>query len=321
MDKKLLSKLSIITNEEKQFLEGATEIDSNIYTQNGEFVIDSQKLLHKGKLIEIRPHTRFVHFPPHKHNYIEVIYMCQGSTTHIVNNNKIILYEGDLLFLNQQATQEILPASEKDIAINFIILPEFFNQAFIMLESEKSPLSEFLMSCLFKNQTSYSHLYFNVADILPVQNLVENMVWSLLNNMPNQRSVNQKTMTLLLLQLMEHSDKIKSQNSDFKEGLAVTVLKYIDEKYKDGSLTELAQILNYDLYWLSKEIKKQTGKTFKELLQEKKLAQSVYLLKQTGLSVGEIIILIGYENTSFFYRKFKERYGISPKQYRKNNLV
>ncbi|UKI38518.1 MAG: hypothetical protein L6V93_04080 [Clostridiales bacterium] len=51
--------------------------------------------------------------------------MCKGETTHIVNGRKIVLREGELLFLGQNASQEILPASEDDIAVNFIILPDF----------------------------------------------------------------------------------------------------------------------------------------------------------------------------------------------------
>lgn len=56
--------------------------------------------------------------------------MCQGTTTHILNGSKVILEAGDLLFLNQNAEQEILPAGEQDIAVNFIVLPEFFDTAF-----------------------------------------------------------------------------------------------------------------------------------------------------------------------------------------------
>ena len=44
----------------------------------------------------------------------------------------MVLQEGDLLFLNQNAVQEILPAGKDDIAVNFIVLPEFFDTAFFM---------------------------------------------------------------------------------------------------------------------------------------------------------------------------------------------
>lgn len=56
--------------------------------------------------------------------------MCQGTTTHILNGSKVILEAGDLLFLNQNAEQEILPAGEQDIAVNFIVLPEFLIRLF-----------------------------------------------------------------------------------------------------------------------------------------------------------------------------------------------
>lgn len=98
--------------------------------------IDSRRLLNDGKLITIRPHTRFVHFPPHTHNYIEVVYMCSGSTTHYLNDTVVKAEKGDLLFLNKNTVQEILPAGENDIAVNFIILPEFFDTTLKMIDGE-----------------------------------------------------------------------------------------------------------------------------------------------------------------------------------------
>ena len=75
-------------------------------------------------------------------------------------------------------------------------------------------------------------------------------------------------------------------------------------------------MMNYDIYWLSREIKKRTGKTYKELLQTKRMNQAVYLLSSSTLPVADVIESVGYDNTSYFYRKFKEKYGVSPKEYR-----
>lgn len=94
-------------------------------------------MLKKGKLIDIRPHTRFVHFPKLCHNYIEIIYMCEGETTHIINSStKIVLHTGDLLFLNQYSYHEILLAGQNDIGVNLIILPQFFDDTFEMVEKD-----------------------------------------------------------------------------------------------------------------------------------------------------------------------------------------
>ena len=71
-----------------------------------------------------------------------------------------------------------------------------------------------------------------------------------------------------------------------------------------------------DLYWLSREIKKRIGKTYKELLQTKRMSQAAYLLTNTRIPVSDIIEKVGYDNYSYFYRRFKERYGVSPGEYR-----
>jgi AraC-like DNA-binding protein/mannose-6-phosphate isomerase-like protein (cupin superfamily) len=317
MNQDLIRALSVITEEEQKILDGSPNIDTQIYTEKKELVVDSEKLLHRGKLIQVRPHTRFVHFPRHRHNYVEVVYMCQGTTTHYIDGNKVVLQPGDLLFLNQHSRQEILPAGKQDIAVNFIVLPEFFNTAFSMMGAEENILKEFLTGTLCGKDQQTSYLYFHVADVLPIQNLVENMVWTIFYNMGNKRSCNQITMGLLLLQLLNYMDKMETGSREFDTELIGTVLSYVEGHYCSGTLSELAQMMNYDVYWLSREIKRRTGKNYKELLQARRMRQAAYLLTTSKLSVAEIIEAVGYSNTSYFYRKFKEQYGVSPKEYRK----
>lgn len=321
MNKELLEALSVITPEEQTILDEKKGIDPHLYTEKKELVIDCEKLLARGKLIQVRPHTRFVDFPQHRHNYVEVIYMCQGTTTHILNGNKVVLEKGDLLFLNQNAVQKILAAGEQDIAVNFIILPEFFDMAFTMMGTEENILKDFLVGTLCSDDRAISYLYFHVADILPVQNLIENMVWTIFYNLSNKRSSNQITMGLLFLHLLNYMDKMETGSDQFDNELTGTVLSYVEEHYKEGSLSELANIMGYDIYWLSREIKRRIGRTYKELQQTKRINQALYLLTNSKMPVHDIIESIGYDNTSYFYRIFKNRYGMSPKEYREKAMT
>lgn len=309
----LLSALRVISPEEQRVLDGQGEIQRGIYMDADSDVIDAGKLLSIGRLIDLRPHTRFAHFPEHSHNYVEVVYMCCGSTTHVANGQRIDLREGELLFFGQGARQEILPAGVGDIAVNFIILPQFFDKALEMLDEDETPLRKFIVDSLSNDNASC--LYFQVADVLPIQNLMENLIWSLLGSpTPNRRSICQTTMGLLFMQLLNYTDRLASQTTE--EAAIVRVLRYIEENYRTGSLTEIAGALHYDLAWLSREIKRRTGKTYKELLQEKRLTQAAYFLKHTTLRVDEVGDAVGYSNMSYFYRIFQERYGLSPKKYR-----
>ena len=319
MNQEIINRLSVITEEEQEILSGRREIDPTRYAHTKELIIDSGKMLEHGKLIQIRPHTRFVYFPRHRHNYVEVIYMCQGQTTHLIDQTPVLLKTGELLFLNQNAIQEIYPASESDIAVNFIILPEFFDTAFHMIGEEKNYLRDFLISCLRQDNRYGNYLHFQVADVLPIQNLMENMVWTLLNNQPNKRSVNQVTMGLVFLHLIHHTDRLHSDDQSYNQQLIFQVLRYIDENYRDGELTKLAMLMGYDVPWLSRSIKRLLGKTYKELVQQKRLNQAVFLLQSTRLPIADISVAVGYDNTSYFHRIFRKAYHMSPKEYRENS--
>ena len=315
ISEELLNTLRVVSPEEQALLDGGTTIQRFIYMDADSDVIDAKKLLDSGRLITIRPHTRFAHFPEHSHNYVEVVYMCSGSTTQIANGKQIVLHEGELLFFGQGARQEILPAGENDIAVNFIILPQFFDKVLEMLEEEKTPLRNFIVDSLGNSTGNTNCLYFQVSDVLPIQNLMENLIWTLLRGAsPNRRSICQTTMGLLFMQLLNYTDRLVSRSTE--EAAIVKVLRYIEENYPTGSLTEIADALHYDPCWLSREIKRRTGKTFKELLQEKRLTQAAYFLKHTSLHVDEIGEAVGYSNLSYFHRIFQEKFGVTPKKYR-----
>lgn len=313
LDQRIIRQLRIITDEEQRILDGRTTIDRGIYMAGNQDVINSRKLLSDGRLISLRPHTRFIHFPEHSHDYVEVVYMCTGSTTHIVNGKTIRLQQGELLFLGQSVLQEVYQAGENDIALNFLVLPEFFSEILTSIGEEATPLRRFLVDCLFGQNIGPGYLYFRVADDVTIQNLVENLVFSLLYDTPNRRKVSQMTMTLLFLQLLGHTDKLVW---DSHEELILRVLRYIDGHYAEGSLQEVAQMLHCDISYLSREIRRKTGKTFTEIIQEKRLAQATFLLRATERKVEDVALAVGYENISYFHRIFRAEYGVSPRQYR-----
>lgn len=318
MDAALLKKLAQITPEEKKILDGKGEIDRSIYMQGNSAQVDSRLLLESGKLITLRPHTRFVHFPPHTHNYVEMIYMCRGSTRHKINGAEVTLQTGELLVLGQSAIQEIYPAGGEDVAVNFIILPRFFDTAIHLMGEEENPIRDFLIGCLCGRDNGVHYLHFKVSGVLPIQNLLENLIWTLVNHQPNKRSINQLTMGLLFLQLANHTETLRIEPVLSEQTLMLHVLRYVEERYADGTLRELARQLHYDESWLSRAIKLHSGKNFTELLQDRRLKQAAYLLNTTGMKVSDVGESVGYENLSYFHRIFKQRYGMSPHQYRRS---
>lgn len=317
MRQELLDHLKGITSEERELLHDHRTIRRELYTSQRDFVVDSRKLLEQGKLIVLRPHTRFAHFPKHRHNYVEMVYMCAGTTTHIINGNEqITLREGDLLFLNQNVYHEILPAGLNDIAINFIILPEFFDRPISMIERE-NVLRDFLVSTIAGETGLSYYLHIPAQGIVPVENLMEIMIWTLIEKRSDMNTIIQTTMGLLFMNLSMLADTINRGNPDQQEqNMVFTALKYIEHHYKDGTLSELSARLQRPGYFVSRMLSRHTGHSFKELLQHRKLQQAAYLLTNTSLPVEAILEHIGYHNSSYFYQQFRARYGCSPREYR-----
>ena len=196
MQQALLDHLRKITEEEQRILDGVAEVDKDLYTSGKDFTVDSAKMLSEGKLIAVRTHTRFVHFPSHRHNFIEVLYVCQGQLTNIIGGKEVVLRQGELLFLNQFTRHEILPAGEEDIAINFMILPEFFEVAYTMA-GNNNVLADFLVNVLRQDDERGEYLHFKVAEVLQIQNLLENMIYSLVTGKGDQNRINQTTLSLI----------------------------------------------------------------------------------------------------------------------------
>ncbi|SMC26954.1 AraC-type DNA-binding protein [Clostridium acidisoli DSM 12555] len=304
-----------LTEEEKEILNGNAEINKSLYTDNRKFVIDIDKLLPKGELIDIRKHTRFIDFPKHNHNYIEISYVYQGELNQIIDNRKIKLQKGEIVFLNQCITHEIKASNKEDIIINFIIRPEFFDYVLTLLEDD-NVISKFLITTLYTNYNEGEYLYFKVAQKENIQDLLEKIIIELYNPSIMNKAAIKLLVGLLLVELIRNSQNIEIYSSNnYEKMLIINTFKYIEESYKKATLNEISGRLKQPHYKLSRLIKRYTGMTFKELLQEKRLNKAVELIGISNYSINEIIELVGYENPTYFYKIFEKKYGTTPRRY------
>lgn len=316
MREELIKKMLEISQEEQDYLDGNVLVNKELYTSENKFEIDRKRFLKEGRLITVRPHSRFVDFPVHRHNYIEIMYVCQGTITHYLDGKEVTLQKGDMLFLNQHVQHGVKRAEYEDIGINFIALPEFFDIPLEMLK-ENNMLAQFLINTLRQNHPISYYLVFRLGEDQAIENLMENMIGSMLNDEQNEDSINQYSMGLVFLYLLRHVDCLTQNSSqNYKDVVVQSTLSYIDTWYKTATLSKIADDFHQSLSVLSKMIKQSIGFTFQELLQRKRFQKAVMLLTESDLPIEEIALAVGYENQSYFYRQFKERYGMTPRMYR-----
>ena len=238
----------------------------------------------------------------------------------INGGDPVTLQTGELLFLGRGASHEIERAGLEDIAVNFIVLPQFFDTSLELIGSD-NVLGRFIADSVSRSERIDS-LLFHVADVLPVQNLVENMVCALVQETKNRRRITQNTMALLFLELLNCTDRLdKKEDEGEYSTLVMTALREIEENYRVASLTELASRCGVTVSYLSAAVHHGTGFTFKALLKRKRMEKAAGLLSHTRIPIGNIITAVGYENTSYFYRSFAQMYGVTPREYRARQKV
>lgn len=318
MHEYLIEKLSAPTEEELMIL-GGERLDKNIYTTGADFTVGAEKMIERGKDITLRTHTRYIDFPEHKHNYLEVMAVLRGKITHHLNDTDLTLTEGDVLVLNKHAAHAIKRAETDDIGVNIIISDGFINS-----------LSGELSSTLFadivaenaKRDGAGMYIAFSTAGDKRIANVIENLLFELTEggaDMP----ILKKTVSLLFDLLSRGGDgmlKIANRLPDEESKRKKQIESYVKHNYRSATLRELSSKLYLSEPYLSSLIKLYFGKSFKEMLLDERLRRACLLLTDTDIPISDIIRSVGYENESYFHRAFKSRLSLSPLAYRKTYL-
>ena len=318
MENYLISLLSRESEEELRLLSGG-ELDRRLYTAEGDFIISDDRLRGGKRGISVRTHTRYAEFPQHKHNFLEMMIVLEGSITHIFEGERLTLGRGEILLLNKHLSHAIRRADKGDIGVNVIISDEF-------LAAVAPELSATVFSPLFRENSKESgapmYLHFSTGEEKRYANLVENLLFELTDEKPD-RNIMERTVSLLLFALAARPELCLGgsvpRSPEAKR--VMKILAYIKSNYRTASLAELSGRLYLSTPYLSKFIKEHTGKSFKELVVEARMERACELIKGTDMPIGEIIRAVGYENESYFHREFKERFGSTPLAVRKSKQL
>ena len=96
------------------------------------------------------------------------------------------------------------------------------------------------------------------------------------------------------------------------------VLADVKTRYAEKLTVEgAASLAGYSEAHFMRVFKEETGQTFVGYLNDYRLTAATYFLRETGESIGNIAVSCGFDNGSYFIRRFRARYGKTPSEYRK----
>lgn len=112
---------------------------------------------------------------------------------------------------------------------------------------------------------------------------------------------------------------INAKREHIGKDLEQKIVNYIENNiFKDLSLESVADSLYISPGYLSKIFKIAFGMSFTEYMVKLKMEKALELIKENNLTVKEISNKLGYNSVQYFIRIFKEKYGLTPKEYQRN---
>lgn len=259
--------------------------------------------------------------------------ICQAS--HVYNNaltalNSISIDEGgisffsDSLVLNHENAQIKKTENLLTRILNRIkvadagsvtqLIPEYVNLVFEIYSSQPDILKNHLMEFIFK-------IRLFTTQIIPLyKNSAFDNAFSFLSSSNDKLKIEQ----FIIDRCIECVTAIAGVQSDKTNPIIQKACKYIEENLdKDVSLEQLANYLGCSPFYLSKLFKEERGSNYISYVTELRLEKAKKLLGNDSLIIKEITSMVGYNDQNYFSKLFKQKFGVSPTEYReallKNN--
>lgn len=281
--------------------------------KNHYFIHDLQNYASKfsgQEQIYILGHEVTENFPNHTHDFFELTYVCKGDLINVIDGNELYMHQGDFTFMNDTAIQSLQCINPETLIVNFCIKRLLLEKIVSGFLPEKNLISRLLEHT---DAEGPNYLYFSEIYNTDISLFVNRMIQEYTEAGFHQ-TYPLEGWLILLFNALSNSKHYSYIGIDKK---ALEILRYIQQHCINCTLKEIASDLGYNANYLTGYIKKHTGRNYTEIEKEVKLKEAARLLVQTELSTYEIAEACGYNSPSYFFKLFKQNYGISPQKYRK----
>ena len=248
-------------------------------------------------------------FVPHCHEYYEIFLMIKGKALHGVNGKTDLIEAGTLIFIRKDDAHDYMSVdgsfefanlafSEGTLRCLFDYLGDGF-PASTLLESEYPPEVH-----LTDNETK--RLYLKMAELNTI-------------NYSDSAKLRFKMRKLLVDIFSDYFESPAQKDSDVPFWLENAYRKMRDPKNFIEGKEKLFSLAGKTREHTTRCMKKYYGITPSDYVNELRLSYAANLLMSSNLNATEICYECGFQNVSWFYNEFAERFGVTPGKYKRRD--
>ena len=256
-------------------------------------------------------------FPSHWHHELEIQLIISGCAKYHINGVDYTVGEGSAIYIAPETVHMMQGEVPGTVGYDIVLLPQFLIRLLQDIHCDKYalPLTERRPDALViapdrkeshgileaMRKMYYMERSYPAYDIFLLEHILE--IWrNLLSLFPASRQGS-----------TDEGQKLRDQRMK-------AMLSYIWEHYAQPitiqDIAASANISKSECFRCFSELSKTTPI---EYINQFRLLQAAQALTSTNKSISDICYMTGFNNTSYFTKKFREQYGMTPKAYRAQN--
>lgn len=264
--------------------------------------------------IRFMRHGRYKRHFFHAHDFLEVMFMYKGNGENYSDSGHSKLCEGDICLIPPGAWH--LPIVYGDnILLNFCVKIDRVYELARQLRGD-SELVSFL--CGLNQPIKPKYIIVRSQASSEIYDCALRLTAAFFETHDNSRLERECIFTELMLKAAKlGNDKIEVAESFSTDELSSQIIGIISSDYRTLTLDELSERLSYSKSHICRVIKKASGTTFSNIVNQLRISDACRMLLQSGRSVSDIAYDCGFLSIEYFNRTFKHYISLSPSEYRK----
>ena len=259
----------------------------------------------------------------HSHNYMELAFVLCGTMYIRFGDTTETFEAGEICLIRQGLLHADFLKCNDTIILYLGINDRFFDKAFF-LEADGRASNTFLRDLIVTKRMAHDFVRFipkHSSSMIPTLYLqiLEETIRLEPGHLHLVEGYCERILYLLPAEYQITLTDVEKKEYSFC--LYKDVKAYIEDHYATVTTNILAEQFGYNRDYFNRLIKKFSGRTYTQLLQDTRIKAAASLLETTALSIEAISQIVGYSNLGYFYRTFTAAYGCRPKEYRRRTAV
>jgi len=283
-------------------------------------VFTGEEFFRPGESVYIHRSEQFPGFigVPHKHRFIEIVYVLQGEAEHIVGENRYAVRKGDVVIINYDTPHMFQPSTNFS-AYDFMFTPDFFDASALPGDSFDALSSSFLFYSLFPEETPLgSDVQLSSAASVEFADLFDKIYREYKGQDKGYIALIRAYGIELITKLFRYLEKDRRRSISEKQYQIVTqAVAYLKDNFDSRiTLGDLAARTFLSKDYFGHLFKDATGVTVSAFLQKLRIEEACRLLSTSDRTVTDIALACGFNDMKHFYQCFKKLTGTTPARYR-----